>query len=545
MWRHVFRSLRIRMAILVAAVVAVTAAAAIATVWTFTIADDHVKELAAAQRRLEHLSAISSRVGDYALIALQTTQSHANQSDELSLPRKRVQEAFKRLDDEIGHEVSRQSDESAAALINARSRVVAYMRARFDFLDRQTMQAIKDARGGAEGGDVRVKVAMDLFASSFGPSLGQAIEEERAASRRAEAAMSDLRAKLIPNAVVAVGLAALIAALLYRTVASPLLARLSEVASAASDIARGRTDIRLSVRGHDELSLLMMRFNRMAAQLSRRESRLMSAQLRLQETVDARTAELRSANERLSEIDRARRRFFTDVSHELRTPLTVILGEADVTLRAADPPASDLKTALGTIRSRARRLHRRVEDLLRVARSESGQLELEFKPVSVADIVEQAREGIAPQALAAGLTLLSARDSSEPVIEADADWLRQVIEGLIANAVRHSSNGGSIRLDVRREADGGALVSVADDGEGIPDADLPHVFERFYRGVGRSERSGSGFGIGLALARWVVERHGGTIAIESRASAPGRRSGTTVTIRLPALAPRLAFGAAS
>lgn len=526
------RSLRVRMALLLATAVLAIAAAGLAVAWTFAIADDYVEELASAQRRLELLSAASGRVGDYALIAMQTTEAKG-QPDRLSLPRKRVQETFVRLDEEIARAVARSGDDEKAALISARSRVLAQMRGRFEFLDRQALESIREAREGQAGNVERLRAAMDTFAAGFGPALSAAIEEERATAGEAQEAMAQLRARLAPGAIGAVALSLVAAFVLYRTLAWPLVSRISQVARAAREIARGRTDTRLPVQGHDELSLAMMRFNRMASQLARREAKLMADQARLQERVDERTAELRAANERLSGIDRARRRFFTDVSHELRTPLTVILGEADVTLRAKSG-AEDLTAALVTIRARARRLHRRVEDLLRVARSESGQLELELEPVLVTELLADAREAVEPAARQRGVALAVQPGAGEVYVEADADWLRQVIEGLVANALRHSSYGGAVRLTAA-EAQGLVTLEISDDGEGIAESDLPHVFERFYRGGAAAEREGSGFGIGLALARWVVERHGGAIAIDSRTAAPGRASGTTVTITLPAL----------
>lgn len=542
--RSWLRSLRGRLAILVASVVVTTGAAAIVLAWTLSIANQHVAALSSAQRRLEDLSTASSRVGDYALAALQTTESHELQTDRLSLPRKRIQEAFERFGQDIAEEVRRRGEVEASAIAASRGRALGRMKSDFSLLDRQVMQAIREGRepreGAQQAAEEMVRASLDLFGGSFGPTIAQAIENERVAARAADGAMAKLRSKLAPLSTLALGIAALIAFLLYRWIVSPLLLRISEVAGAAGEIAQGHTDVRLAMRGHDELGLLTTRFNRMALHLSRRERRLLLAQSRLQEIVDARTAELRSANERLSDIDLARRRFFTDVSHELRTPLTVILGEVDVTLRGK-PATEDLAQALVTIRARARRLHRRVEDLLRVARSENGQLDLEFEPVSLVAIVEQAREGVTPAAKARNVEILVESAADDPVVEADAEWLRQVVEGLVANAVRHSS-GGSIRLSVGH-APGGAVLKVADDGEGIPEADLPHVFERFYRGV--SEKEGSGFGIGLALARWIVERHSGSISIDSRTAAPGRRSGTVVTITLPSLTPRLAIGAGS
>ncbi|WP_155905297.1 HAMP domain-containing sensor histidine kinase [Methylopila sp. M107] len=543
MLRHKLRSLRIRLAILVAAVVVTTVAAALVFAWALSITNDNVAELSSAQRRLEDLSTASSRVGDYALAALQTTESHELQTDRLSLPRKNIQEAFERFRKDIEADVARLGSKQAREIESSRGRALAFMKARFGMLDRDVMQAIREGRGGGvdaqQAAEEKVRASIDFFAGSFGPALGQAIANERVAAREAEAQMAKLRSRFAPMAALAVAIAVLFALLLYRSIALPLLRRMSEVASAAADVTRGRTDIRLAPGGHDEFGLLTMRFNRMAISLARRERRLLAAQSQLQEIVDARTAELRGANERLSDIDKARRRFFTDVSHELRTPLTVILGEVDVTLRGR-PKQEDLAGALATIRARAKRLHRRVEDLLRVARSESGQLDLEFEPIALAGLVDLAREGVNPTAKAHGLTLTAGDMPDDLFVEADAEWLRQVIEGLIANAVRHSSAGGLVRLDVASDAQGAATVTVADDGEGIPAADLPHVFERFYRGV--SEKEGSGFGIGLSLARWIVERHGGRITIDSRTASPGVKSGTSVTIALPSLTPRLAMG---
>ena len=542
--RNSLRSLRVRLGILVAAAVVTTVAAAIMFAWALAVTNHSVAELSSAQRRLEDLSTASSRVGDYALAALQTTESHELQTDRLSFPRKSIQEAFERFRQDVAADVARLGPKEGQAIDSTRGRALAFMQAHFQMLDRDVMRAIREGRNGGEAlmqrAEEKVRVSLDFFANSFGPALGQAIERERVAAREAEAAVAKVRSRFAPMATLAIALATLFAFLLYRWIAMPLLVRMSEVATAAADITRGRTDITLARGGHDELGLLTTRFNRMAISLARRERKLLSAQSRLQEIVDARTAELRNANERLSDIDKARRRFFTDVSHELRTPLTVILGEVDVTLRGKPKP-QDLADALAIIRTRARRLHRRVEDLLRVARSESGQLDLELSPIDLAAVVAQACDGVAPTAKAHGITLVMGETPSDLLVEADHEWLRQVIEGLIANAVRHSSSGGSVRLDVGETGRGAAIVTVADDGEGIAAADLPHVFERFYRGV--SEKEGSGFGIGLSLARWIVERHGGQITIASQTAKPGARSGTTVTITLPSLTPRLAVGA--
>ncbi len=532
------------MALLLAVAVLVTAVSAAVLVLVLGRANAEVDRLASAQTRLELLSSLSGRIGDYALIALQAAQ----QPDGLgNLPkaRDRARESFQRFEETLRQDVMRLSGEEPQTLMAARSRTLARLRAQFEVMDRQVQSAMISPQR-----QIGVRVALDVFAAGFGPPLGLAMEEERTEAQGAQAAVRELRERTIRWSLAGVLFALVLSALVYHRLGRSLINRVAEVSAAASEISRGRTDTRLTVTGHDELSLAMARFNRMAMHLARRESRLIADQRRLQEIVEARTAELRGANERLEQVDQSRRRFFTDVSHELRTPLTVILGEAEITLRGSPTP-DDLRAALVVIQSRARRLHRRVEDLLRIARSESGQIELERREVALAPLLADVVDDTAPLARARGITLMVA-DEPGLAVEADREWLRQVLEGLVANALRHSSAGSAIHLTAALEA-GEASIAVRDEGEGIARDELPHVFERFWRGASGT-RQGSGFGIGLALAKWVVERHGGTIAIASRTrdaaaagdetAAAAARPGTCVTVRLPALIPQATLEAA-
>ncbi|MBS7544929.1 HAMP domain-containing histidine kinase [Ancylobacter oerskovii] len=504
------------MGLLLAVAVLVTAASAASLVTVLGLANAEVDRLVSAQQRLELLSGLSGRVGDYALMALQAAQVPDGLGN-LPAAGDRAREAFRRFETTLGEDVARQGDEEQRTLMAARSRTIARLRAQFEMLDQRVKAAMISPQRA-----VGVRLALDVFAAGFGAPLGQAIEEERASALAAQQAVRELRARTLRWAIAGVLASLALAALIYHRLGRSLIRRVVDVAAAASAIARGRTDTRLTVSGHDELSLAMARFNRMAMQLARREARLVAAQQQLQDIIDARTAELRAANERLENVDLARRRFFTDVSHELRTPLTVILGEAELTLRPAVPRPDDMRAALVVIQARARRLHRRVEDLLRIARSETGQIELERVPVAVTDLFAEVAESVQPLAAARRLTLESG-GADGLTVEADREWLRQVIEGLVANAVRHSSPGGTIRLEASMEAEE-VVLRVRDDGEGIPRDELPHVFERFWRGAGGA-REGSGFGIGLALAKWVVERHDGSIAVESAGGVPAREEG--------------------
>jgi signal transduction histidine kinase len=264
----------------------------------------------------------------------------------------------------------------------------------------------------------------------------------------------------------------------------------------------------------------------MAARLARREARVIRDRAALEGTIRQRTADLVAANERLAEIDHSRKRFFADVSHELRTPLTVILGECDIGLRTMPGGTDAFRGVLMTIRKRAQRLQRRVEDLLRLARSDSGQLELALRPVSVTSVLAEAVETFAAQAKRRGVTLAFNPAHADVEVLADPEWLRQIVEGLIDNALRHAA--GVTRVTVSLAGVGAdAVVIVSDDGAGFPDAG-ERLFERFSRSP---ERMGAtGFGIGLALARWVIEQHSGSIEL-SPAKPTGR--GASVLIKIP------------
>jgi signal transduction histidine kinase len=250
----------------------------------------------------------------------------------------------------------------------------------------------------------------------------------------------------------------------------------------------------------------------------------------LEDTVAARTADLRAANARLEAVDQSRRRFFADVSHELRTPLTVILGECDLALRSTSR-GGDPGPVFATIKKRAQRLKLRVEDLLRVARSESGEIAFDKRPLGLALVLSEAVDNMASEAARrrVGLTLDPGTRDVECL--ADREWIRQTVESLIDNALRHAA--GLSRVEVALAAEPGPVgrITVTDDGPGF-DASEAELFERFRRGKSAGPDE-TGFGIGLALARWIVEQHGGTIRLGAGPDGRGAR----VSLDLPALDP--------
>jgi signal transduction histidine kinase len=202
-----------------------------------------------------------------------------------------------------------------------------------------------------------------------------------------------------------------------------------------------------------------------------------------------------------------------------------------VTLRQAARFAlpEDVSKSIETIQERARRLHRRVEDLLRVARSESGQIELNLTRMEAGAALAEACGDVAGLARKYSIALTLDKGSGDLHVRGDKEWLRQVFGAIIANALKFSESGTSIEARAWRSGQG-VEVEISDEGCGVDPEEAPKVFERFYRAANRDQSAETGHGVGLALAKWVIEEHKGRIWIES----PGRMGrGTTLRIILP------------
>ncbi|MFG1351061.1 ATP-binding protein [Xanthobacter autotrophicus] len=527
------RSIRFKLAALSGAAASFAILAAVGVLLAVGAADRALEATVSAQQRLDLLTEISARLSDFGLAAVAVAESHGADLGRADLGR--MEDARSRVAAVLEAATVRAA-QTAPVLetgVRPRERMLAHLRADFILLDRQISAAVADADARSRGD--RVRGALNGFAAAAGPTLSLLVESERRAvtSAREEALALSLRLRVGAVALAALVLAA--AVVLYRAIARPLLTRLGEMDRAAAAIGRGDLDTRLTIGPRDELGVLTARFNRMAARLGRRERRVVEDRALLERTISERTADLTAANARLAAIDASRRRFFTDVSHELRTPLTVIIGECDVTQRAPAIPEDLSRSVLATIRKRAVRLHRRIEDLLRVARSESGEIELVFQDVPLVPLLADAVAGFESVALRQGVRLKLEAPAPGPLVHADREWLRQVVEGLIDNALRHGGTVTRITLAIATMTGAGGEVvdqiTVTDDGRGIAAEARARLFTRFARGQGSDgERfgDGTGFGLGLALAEWVVTRHGGWIILDE-----GEEGGTRVVIALP------------
>jgi two-component system sensor histidine kinase BaeS len=275
---------------------------------------------------------------------------------------------------------------------------------------------------------------------------------------------------------------------------------LSEVMRAADRLAGGDLGARVDVSGSSELRHLADSFNRMA--------------------------------EALETADRQRRELLADVAHELRTPLTIIQGNLEGLRDGIYQPLPD---HLDLVLEEVQTLRRLVDDLQLLTLAEAGQLPLDLQEVDVAQLLTDVRDAFATQAEEAGVDLVvQAEDGLLPLL-GDPQRLGQVLGNLVNNALRHTPDGGCATLGAEPFAPGGVpsgvRLWVADTGEGIAAEDLPRVFDRFWRGdPARSHEAGAGMGLGLAIARSLVEAHGGHIWAES-GGVPG--GGTVVSFVLP------------
>jgi signal transduction histidine kinase len=268
--------------------------------------------------------------------------------------------------------------------------------------------------------------------------------------------------------------------------------------------------------------------------------RLQESAADLEAKVHARTAELEAtyreleaSHARLRELDQLKSDFLGNVSHELRTPLAAVKGYVDNLLDGVAGPLADKpRHYLGRVRDNADRLGRMVSDLLDLTRIEAGRIELVPQALPVADLVGDAVEGLRPVATDRRVRVAIAL-SPCPAVWADADKVHQVLTNLLANAIKFSPPGGRVAVTASPDADGLVRLAVEDDGPGIPPAERERVFDKFYQ-VGRVEgERPPGTGLGLTIARHLVELHAGRIWVED---APG--GGAAFVVLLPAAGAR-------
>jgi signal transduction histidine kinase len=381
---------------------------------------------------------------------------------------------------------------------------------------------------GAPLGDLSLRLTRmhdEIIDRDFNRMIREVIEDETLEVLETQAAAAR-RMELLVTLVIAFLLIALFSAsgavwTLVRDIRGPLL-RLSKGAEA---LAAGDLGHRIDASGPGELRNLARAFNVMANEVARREAEIAGKNRDLEEVIAGRTAELERALEVLKTNEAKRRQLLADVSHELRTPLTIIRGEADIALRGAPKEPESYREALERARSAAEHSARIVDDLLFVARREASEARLRLEELDLSRLLSRLVEESANLAISAGTRVLYVGPVTEARVRADSVRIRQVMLILIENAVHYG--GDVIRVGLEQVASG-YLVSVSDNGPGITQQDQEQAFERFYRGSNAAQRYARGTGLGLPVAKAIIEAHGGEIALRS---VPG--GGVTVVFTLP------------
>jgi two-component system sensor histidine kinase ResE len=228
----------------------------------------------------------------------------------------------------------------------------------------------------------------------------------------------------------------------------------------------------------------------------------------------------------LAAAEKEQQQFIADVSHELRTPLTVLRGSLEVVLEE-DRAAEEYREAIGNAVLEVRHLTRVSQNLLFLVRGQSGAMTLSLANPDLFKFASDVTRDLQPAASDHGLELVAERCERPIMAFVDAGRMQQVLHNLLENAIRYTPSGGSVRVRLTA-APGKARIEVQDTGIGIPEADLPYVFERFFRSDRARRAYRGGTGLGLSIARWIVEAHKGTISAESQIG-----KGSTFTVTLP------------
>jgi signal transduction histidine kinase len=309
----------------------------------------------------------------------------------------------------------------------------------------------------------------------------------------------------------------LAAVLLTRRITTPL----KSLVGVAEQVAGGDLTASVSPTTHDEVGQLTMVFRQMTESLKDRDHAVTQAyreleQLNrtLEQRVQQRTSELQTANDKLKELDRLKSAFVSVVSHELRTPMTSIKGYVENLLDGLAGALTEKQSrSLERVKHNIDRLTRMINELLDLSKIEAGRMELNLAPVPLLELAEEIAESYHAAAREKSITLLTSPHSALPMVQGDADKLSRILINLIHNAIKFTPHGGTIRIE--GQLSGNAVeLCVIDSGSGIPPHELDKVFDKFYWSESAPVEA-RGAGLGLAIAKNLVELHGGTIRVES------------------------------
>ncbi len=507
----------VRFRVSVRAILAAAAVGAVALVWLMAAlaalsvqgASDHLGD---ARNSYEQLAIINRLEAEFGRLLLAEMEALASPGSTAELPapdRTTVDALFRRLLVLIDEEFERHGanrDDRGREIRNAEA-----MRTMFAQLHRHLDQPAMASQRSDPAAAVRAFFDNTVRADTARINrLVRAVSDDEAEEvAQTLADMQRLRQRLAWGTPLA-GLVAAFGAVLSMTMIHALIMRpVRRLHAGVQRFAAGDLNHRITVPRPVEIADLASQCNAMAGRLAEQQERLTRINEELEQTVRERTRQLEESSERLRVIDANRRLFFSKISHELRTPVTVLMGEAEVALRDRNSDLDRYRAALQHIHATSGYLRRRLEDLIGLARSEDGRVQIERAALSLRDCLHEATTVAAAYARSSSVALEAEMGRLPAVVNGDASWIRQAILALIDNAVKFSPPDGRVtaRLDSRAAIH---AIEIADQGPGISSEMLAKIFDPYYQTVDGRQRGGAG--LGLAVARWIMEQHGGRIS---------------------------------
>lgn len=337
----------------------------------------------------------------------------------------------------------------------------------------------------------------------------------------------------------------ILSAIVFPVIIRSIIKPIEKLVDATNEAARGNLDVQAEVMSLDEIGALAIAFNRMTKSLKEKSEALEKTTEELKSSLEARkemqrrivkaNRELKDANAKLMEADKLKSDFLASMSHELRTPLNAIINFTDQIIEdwgqlPNDPGwAAEAKEMLERVLKSSKHLLSLINDLLDLARIESGYVTLDISEVSIKDVIADAVASVSSLARAKGLDIGYTVPEGLPHFMVDERRALQILINLLSNAIKFTDKG-SVSVFVEQDGDypGGALIRVADTGRGIPESHLKAVFDRFRQVEGGDSRSHAGTGLGLNLVKELTELHGGVAWVESRVG-----EGSVFTVYLP------------
>ncbi len=283
--------------------------------------------------------------------------------------------------------------------------------------------------------------------------------------------------------------------------------RIVKLSEASRKVSEGNLAVRVPVEGNDEMARLTKSFNEMVVRLE-------------------------AAEQKQHEMETLRRDLIAWVGHDLRTPLTSIRAILEALADGVVEEPKTVQRYLNTAQKDIRDLSLLIDDLFEMSQMEAGGLHLDCQKNSISDLISDTIESFSELSQRQGIELLGSVEPGVNLVQMDSQQIGRVLANLVSNALRHTPTGGRILITASHCPDGGCEVTVEDSGEGIQAEDLPYVFDQFYRGEKSRNRSTGGAGLGLAIAKGIVEAHGGSIRVES---AAGRGAKFSFTLPGPKL----------